>query len=375
MQSKNIGYIDKLDHLRFLAAFTVIEFHSELWFANQGWPREILPIPLFHQGYTGVGLFMVISGLILTAITYEREIDTLRFYLNRILRIYPLFVLVVTLGYFSTPDPRPTSQGVDFVLALLPISNLYRLHYGAYGGVLFSVAIELQFYLLFPALLLFARRYGVRYYARIIVLLLALRALVFALNGHVHHMAYYTIFGGLDLFLIGAMAGVAYMRMQDRAIYGWAALGLFLLVNAVLHVVHTRWPPFFHFDYALVTKDGLSRSKWWIIWPTVQGLFWAAFVLAYLRSTLRIPFSGALAYLGKISYSLYLWHTIMCMIAVHYAWKILPPYAMGALVILPMTVAISVLSYHLIEEPFLGLRQRYVRPRVSEAPPARIAAD
>src|SRR5262245_52618931 len=109
MQSKNIVYIDKLDHLRFLAAFTVLEFHSELWFRSQGWPAEILFVPLFHQGYVGVGLFMVISGLILTAITYEREIDTLKFYLNRILRIYPMFVLIVTLGYFSTPDARPSS--------------------------------------------------------------------------------------------------------------------------------------------------------------------------------------------------------------------------------------------------------------------------
>ncbi len=368
MQSKNIGYIEKLDHLRFLAAFTVIEFHSELWFAKSGWPAEIVKVPLFHQGYTGVGLFMVISGLILTAITFEREIDTLKFYLNRILRIYPLFILVVALGYFSTPDPRPTSTGIDFLLALLPISNLYRLHYGAYGGVLFSVAIELQFYLLFPALLLFLRRYGIAFYAGLLVLLLVLRALVFAQNGHVHHMAYYTIFGGLDLFLIGALAGIAYMRMQDRPAYGWAVLPLLLLINAVLHVAHARWPFFFHFDYAGLTTDGLSRSKVWIVWPTVQGVLWAAFVLAYLRSRLRIPLSGVFAYLGKISYSLYLWHTIVCMLAVRYGWKYLPPYGMGLFVILPITAVLSVLSYHLVEEPFLALRQRYIRARLGEAP-------
>ena len=77
---------------------------------------------------------MVISGMILTLITYGREIDAKRFYLNRLLRIYPLFVVIVTLGYFATPDPRETSVGIDYLMALLPISNLYRLKYGVYGG-------------------------------------------------------------------------------------------------------------------------------------------------------------------------------------------------------------------------------------------------
>ena len=57
---------------------------------------------------------MVISGMILTLIAGDREIIISKFYLNRILRIYPLFIYIVTLGYFSTPDPRLTSAGIDY---------------------------------------------------------------------------------------------------------------------------------------------------------------------------------------------------------------------------------------------------------------------
>lgn len=360
MQSKNIDYIEKLDHLRFLAAFTVLEFHSEIWMRSIGGPAEPYPLPLFHQGYTGVALFMVISGFILTVITYEKQIDTPRFYLNRILRIYPLFVAVVALGYFSTPDPRPTSTGLDFLLALLPISNLYRLHYGAYGGALFSVAIELQFYLLFPALLLFLRRYGVRYYIGIIAALIGARAVVYVLNGTVHHMAYYSIFGALDIFLIGALLGIAHKRMPPRQVSGWLVVGAFILVNLAIYLAHSR-VSFFHFDFNNVAKDGASRSVIWVLWPSVQGVMFAALVFAYLRSAFTVPFPAAFAYLGKISYSLYVWHTIVFLVVVRLGWKFLPPHAMGLLVVLPLSVLIAHLSYRLIEQPFLELRTRYVK--------------
>ena len=373
MQSKNIGYIGKLDHLRFLAAFTVIEYHADIWFRGIGAPREWLPLPLFHRGYTGVALFMVLSGMILSAITYEREIDTLRFYLNRILRIYPLFVFVVALGYFATPDPRETSAGLDFLLALLPISNLYRLHYGLYGGVLFSVAIELQFYLLFPALLLFIRRYGRWYVPAVIGGLIGLRAAVYFLGGAIHDVAYFSLFGALDIFLIGMLAGELYRR-GGRDVPGWAVLLAFILVNAIIYGAHLH-RSFFNFDFDHVTPDGVSRSGVWILWPTVEGLMFAAFALTYLRSRWQVPFAGAFAYLGKISYSLYVWHTIVFLLAVHWRLRFLPPFEMGALVVLPATVAIAAASYKLIEEPFLSLRVRYLREAPAPQPAIRATVD
>ncbi len=344
MQSKNISYVAKLDHLRFLAAFSVLEYHADIWFRTIDAPREWLLLPLFHRGYTGVALFMVISGMILAAITYDKEIDTLKFYLNRILRIYPLFVFVVGFGYFSTPDPRETSVGLDMLLALLPISNLYRLHYGAFGGTLFSVAIELQFYILFPAFLIFVRRYGAWYVPAVIAGLIGLRAAVWFLNSVAHDIAYFSIFGALDIFLIGMLAGNLYMQPKRWQLPGWTVLLAFIVLNIVIYTAHLH-RSFFNYDFDHVTTDGVSRSAFWIIWPTVQGLLFAAFSLIYLQSRWQPPFARAFAYLGKISYSLYVWHTVVFLVAVRLHLRFLPPFEMGILVILPATVAISALSF------------------------------
>lgn len=117
MQSRNVAYLEKLDHLRFYAATLVLLYHTNV----DVWPITAQPwfkIPLIEHGHTGVPLFMVISGMILTIIANDKEIDTGRFYWNRFLRIYPLYVFIVSLGYFASPSQTHASIGLDYLLAL-----------------------------------------------------------------------------------------------------------------------------------------------------------------------------------------------------------------------------------------------------------------
>lgn len=369
MQSHNIGYIEKLDHLRFLAAFAVIEFHTELWLAPVGLPSAPVSLPLFHQGWHGVGLFMVISGFILGAITWNRQIEVRQFYLNRLVRIYPLYILVISLGYFAGGDRQPTAAGLDYLLALLPISNLYRLHYGAYGAVFWSTAVELQFYLLFPAILVMLQRHGGRHLLALIGFLVGLRGLVWLQTGEVHYLAYLTIFGALDLFLIGILAGTVYVADTGRRWSGWPVAAMFAIVNLAIFAAD-RHPAFFNVDFDHVSADGISHSRLWVIYPTLQGGLFAGLILAYLWSRWTVPFSAAVAWLGRISYSLYAWHALVILIALRYRIDVLPAPVLGALVIVPVTTALAVPSHHLIERPFLALRRRYLRddPDRPEAP-------
>jgi peptidoglycan/LPS O-acetylase OafA/YrhL len=331
-------------------------FHTNIFYAN----RDPLHIPILDQGYTGVALFMVISGLILTLITYGKEVDVRKFYLNRVLRIYPLFVFVVTLGYFSTPDGRETAVGIDYVMSLLPISNLYRLKYGAYGGHFWSVMVEMQFYLLFPALAFVLGQRGQRFYIGLIGFMILLRALLYMLNGTVHKLAYFSIFGSLDLFLIGCLAGIAYKKTEGQPVgrYWWVLA--FALANAAIYAVHRTFG-FMQFDYS--RQVSVSASAFWIVWPTLQGLMWAVLILAYLKSPFVMPLSQMWSYLGRISYSLYAWHIIVCLLVVRDVPALLgSPYLTGLAVVRPLTVGLSALSYYFIESPFLMLRFQYVRP-------------
>lgn len=351
MNSQNIAYSEKLDHLRFLAAFAVLMFHCGISI-----PQGTSWLPLFREGHSGVQLFMVISGLILSMIAYDRKIDTLKFYANRILRIYPLFIAVVSLGYFTNPN-RPVADGVSYLLALLPISNLYRLNYGPNGGQLWSIAVELQFYILFPFIILAIEKYGERFAWYLIGFMIALRTIVFLNLGSVHQSAFFTIFGALDCFLVGILAGRFHMRRDFKLSIFWA-IGAFVLVNAAIYWLFSK-PSFFHFDY--LANKSLSLSKKWIYWPTIEAFLFAALVLTYLKTSVRIPFSGALANLGKWSYSIYAWHALFIAIYVQHVKLPYHTYIIGAGIVLPAVVVMSWASYHMIEKPFLDLRLKYTR--------------
>jgi len=75
MQSKNIHYIDRLDHVRFLAAATVVLFHTFISVRSSSTAQDYFSIPLIQQGHTGVQLFMVISGMILTLIAGTKKLS------------------------------------------------------------------------------------------------------------------------------------------------------------------------------------------------------------------------------------------------------------------------------------------------------------
>lgn len=364
MQSANAPYIARLDHLRAVAALMVFLFHVRLY-TMTALPSSILSkIPVIEQGHAGVALFMVVSGFILAHIAGDAEIDVPKFFLNRALRIYPLFIVVVALGYFATPDPRQVSAGADFLMALLPISNLYRLHYGLYGGALWSIAVELQFYLIFPILYKQLRSSGWLGFAAILSLLIALRCIVYLTTGTVHQLAYFSIFGGLDAFVFGFIAHAVYDKLNGRFLSAWSPVIVCALILGLLDIAF-RYPGFFHVDYNKVGTDGISKSALWIVWPPIQAFAFAALVVTYLRAS-RLDYgkrlSGGLAWLGKISYSLYIWHIAIIQIVLPRVqgaagvWL----YA-GGLFLVIVTVLFAAASYYIIERPFLKYRVYYLK--------------
>jgi peptidoglycan/LPS O-acetylase OafA/YrhL len=114
------------------------------------------------------------------------------------------------------------------------------------------------------------------------------------------------------------------------------------------------------------------NSAFWVFWPSLEGMSWAAFVLPYVHC--RVSFGSllekCLAVLGKYSFSIYSLHLLIMFSAI----RIMKtngilltgnPYRSGLLfggvIVLPAAIALSALSYKVIEEPFLSMRVRYVK--------------
>lgn len=346
MQSKNTAYLERLDHLRALAALCVVLFEFRGYMRQLPPPR--IPLALIEHGQVGVTLFMVISGFILSHIVGDANLDVSKFYLNRVLRIYPLFIFIVALGYFIIPDPRETQAGVDFLLALLPISNLYRLHYGTYGGMMWSIAVELQFYLLFPFLWRMLRARGVSVGLALIAFMIGTRTLAYLSTGAAYSFGYFSLFGSIDAFVIGCLAQLTYSRLPKQ-LPTWVPV---LALVAIVGVAHGE------------LRSSLTGPTW-IVWPTLLSAGFAVLLVSYLKAPRAIIGSRFVAFVGRVSFSMYVWQYVVF----EAIGRFLPvggqadTYVLDLLVAFLAVLPVAIASYYVIERPFLELRVRYLKPK------------
>jgi peptidoglycan/LPS O-acetylase OafA/YrhL len=370
-----------VDHVRAFAATLVLFQHSYEFIGQRlasgrdgesfslvaGNPLEAVVI----DGHTGVGLFMVLSGFIFTHIAYGRTIRYGSFVLNRILRIYPLMIAIFAAGFLvKFPEVSPLSflsvLGIPFQL-LYPVDLWFIPSIYPFTTLFWTIAPEFQFYLLFPVIIALVNRKGPVVLAVLLAGALLLRILLVADGAPAQSLSYWTIFGRIDQFLIGMGAAIAYRFVPLRRPG--------LLCAAVVAVMPLI---LFAFNRA---GDLENEAGWKVLWPTVEGAIWAAFVVGYLRVAERLPalVSKVLASIGEVSFSMYLLH-----VAIIAAVMKLGPLTFGlepgaaifantVFLVLPLTVATSWVTYRIIERPFLRLRVRYLAPYPgAEAPAAGV---
>ena len=105
---------------------------------------------VIHEGHTGVALFIVLSGFIFIYGSADKKIIYLQFLRNRILRIYPLMITMTIIGISVFPE-KFTIDGL--ICTVLPLQNTpTALRLGSYSSLFWTIAVEFQFYLLFPFL-------------------------------------------------------------------------------------------------------------------------------------------------------------------------------------------------------------------------------
>ncbi len=167
-QSKGKIFFPHLDGLRFFSFAAVFFFHVWLLYFDkykiEGTTEKVLAF-LFQNGEVGVNFFFVLSGFLITYLLIEEKrltgrIHVINFYIRRILRIWPLFYLVVLFGMIVYPYLKTMTGGTEFRVMhpwtyFVFLNNFDFLKHGAPAmiSILWSVAIEEQFYLCWPLIL------------------------------------------------------------------------------------------------------------------------------------------------------------------------------------------------------------------------------
>ncbi|WP_235963757.1 acyltransferase family protein [Tautonia rosea] len=339
---------------------------------------------LRDNGWIGVQIFFVLSGyLIATLLLRERSrygrVDLRAFWIRRLLRIWPLYYLLILICWGLMPLIRG-ALGLDIrmwspeSLAQLPYFMLFLGNWsmGFQGpvpsdsaGVLWSICVEEQFYLFVPLLIAWV---GPKSRVALVILMMAVaiaaryalamseaNPLLLRFNTIVH----------LDTLLAGVTLALVTHRLPNLGRAGpWIARGVVLLgVVVVLTVPLARGGPWRQaIDYVLIWGWGIALVAW------------AASARDPWTAVLRRP---TLVWLGKISFGLYLFHEIALGIAgwLGFALRSIPD--MGTVMVLAspaLTVGLASLSYYAFERPFLRLKDRWTRvpSRPIEHTPTRV---
>lgn len=363
--SKNIRYIPAIDHLRGYAAVLILFYHSVQLISRKISPTKELvwavasnPImAVLHEGHTAVALFIVLSGFIFTYGSVDKKINYLQFLRNRVLRIYPLMMTMTFIGISVFPEKFTIS---GFICTLLPFQNTdVSLHLGSYTGMFWTIAVEFQFYLIFPFLNWMLIEKGPVVLLRILCLTMIARLSALLHGGNPREFSYWSIIGRLDQFVIGMMVAVVVKKytIENRRLR-WCLLvgGLGLLLALFGFNRLGGW---------------LIVTPWKIIWPPIEGLLWGATIAGYLSLLHEKEnlFFRLIASIGTISYSIYLIHYVVVNLVVDHSLFFvfsynlyLGPFLSTLIIVLPTTISISFLTYHVVEKPFLELRQSYLEP-------------
>ena len=340
-----VAYRPDIDGLRALAVLAVIFYHAGV----RG----------FTGGYVGVDVFFVISGYLITQFLQSRAMGEPRtmvgdFYLRRIRRILPALLVtcatVALLGWWLLMPGELVLLGKQLTAAPVFLSNLAAWSEG--GGYfshrnylssplrhLWSIAVEEQFYLLYPLLLVGLARYLPRRQVAVIAVL-ALLSLLLCIWAS-HHRAglnYYALPTRAWELLLGGLLGLSAVAQRSPAVRDvTAAAALAALAAAV-------W----RYDPAQLAYPGA--------YTLLPCLATAALLMAG-RGAGSVPNRllawPPLVFVGLISYSLYLWHLPLLALASYYS--IGPLSALQRTGVLSATFALAVLSWRLIEQP---VRQR-----------------
>jgi peptidoglycan/LPS O-acetylase OafA/YrhL len=349
-----------IDVLRALAASAVVVFHVVLWpwayAGDPGWIGKVWR-SIGQIGPWGVGIFFVLSGTCIHLPVARRlarglapAIDNASYFRRRFRRIYPPHLLVIFLSWATAAvvvTMPPWYQSADhYVSVPTPgqlLAHLFMLHTFVPGArfsicnVLWTIALEAHFYLLYPLLLRVRRRYRMETIcAGLFAVMVALRLLDKVLPPSLAGVMTGNFLGRWWEWVLGAVIAERLVRTRQGQTSRSLAIGL-TLASAVVACAVAKLP------------HGILML--YVCCPFLYGA--VVFVMARMRPPSRWGLDGCLGWVGVRSYSLYLTHPISLTLV---AWLTASGWPAWSTVALALATVYSVgwIYFVTVESRFLG---------------------
>jgi len=393
-----VGFIPAIEGLRGVAVLWVVAFHyvvlRESAFASDPWIAAVKAFDIAnvvaHHGFLGVDLFFLITGFLLV-LPWFRHADegrpppsTRDFYRRRARRILPAYyVQLAFLFLVCVPLLRaPTSLFTDFVFyAVNLVAHVTMLHYTTpitsasltLNGALWTLALEAQYYLLLPLLAPLFVRAPSRAAAALVAVALAwhwasyndLAPLVaFEMKigaawaipeGTIRHLLATQLPAYMAHFAIGILAGRAWLRWRGKAPSRAEAIAWITAAIAALVVLYAIHRP---------GNQWLGEHTWVLI-PVTLGVAMMALASRGIALARPLLANRPLLWVGRCSYSVYLYHLPLLLLWNRYAPRDLGVMSLPIYLAILFTVAWA--SYEYVE-------RRYLRERVPTASAVTMAS-
>lgn len=350
--------LPNLNPLRFFLAFLVMLYHIPQFFANRGLPF-FNDFPIFHRGREAVYVFFVLSGFLIIRLLYREKVNNgsisiKNFYIRRILRIYPLYFLILIIGmlYYNVvldavgiPYDNDYNMTNALLLFVFFLPNVAAVLYqpGGVLEILWSIGIEEQFYLVIAPLFLFLKKEWL-----------------------------ITFFGLFTLvyFMIFAVDVLPFLRKFDFLYFYFSAGGILAILHERYEIGHKinsyfKWlllvafMAYFFTDIFQIGSSNLYHGIGIVLFSfTILTLSYAPVF------TIRNQFFN---YLGSISYGVYMYHALVMQLIGFIVLKLVDKIQLSNVMIILLsyvlviiaTLIIAHFSYQYFEKPFLKLKNKF----------------
>ena len=356
-----------LNGVRFIAALLVIVDHTELFKSNLGYETIWGNSYSSYLGASGVTIFFVLSGFLITYLLLsEKEngaINIRNFYVRRILRIWPLYYLILMIGFFIAPhiellyvpnystDMSHYGGRLALFAGLLANAASVYLPTVAFANILWTVSVEEQFYLMWPHFIKRSRN--------------ILRMLSIAL------LAYLIIkLGATVLFPKSQINALIYITRFSAMIIGAAGAYLVYMDHKLLKVIYNRKVQIGMILLFIIMISNEFTLKYWSLFGneilSVMVIFLIINIATNKYTIIKLQ-SRSWNYLGKISYGLYVYHLFAVVVVLKCLPGLIGVSNLSGLVgysvimgcILFLTILISHISYTYFESPILRMKLKF----------------